>query len=180
MPARYDPGPAVAMTQPYLVTLTRHLSQSGFYFNLTDITPDSFDSFLHVLFPRISNKTRDVIHKLSPPAPGDQTGERERVTDMIGDIQFTCNGQFLATAFSAGAAYRYIFGIGTAVHGSNVPFTFDAPSPTTVLRSRSGRSLPICRLLSPALSPRESPVWHLLDMHSCRCMGPNGRVLCLI
>ena len=102
------------------------VSQGGFYVGPPEsLTGDEFDAFLQTLLPLASNATRDSIRQLYPPATiGDTTGEWERVTDFIGDFLFSCSAQCLARAFSAGVAYRYIFG---AIHGSDVPFTFYWP-----------------------------------------------------
>ena len=45
------------------------------------------------------------------------------MTDFIGDVQFTCNAQFLASAFTKGV-YRYIFSVPPAYHGDDVAYTF--------------------------------------------------------
>lgn len=57
----------------------------------------------------------------------DKLGNWRRVTDFISDVLFTCNAQLLAsTGFSpqGPTTYRYVFGVGSAIHGSDIDFTF--------------------------------------------------------
>jgi carboxylesterase type B len=107
-------------------------SKQGGYFvgDPASVTPDDFESFVDVFLPTANVTTLATLRKLYPPVPDtDKLGNWQRVVDFISDVMFTCNAQFLAstsTMFSSEehAAYRYVFGVGSAVHGSDVPFTF--------------------------------------------------------
>ena len=92
------------------------------------VAPGDFDSFVGVFLPTANQTTLNTLQTLYPPVPEtDKLGNWRRVTDFISDVLFTCNAQFLAsTTFSPQGpmTYRYVFGVGSAIHGSDVDFTF--------------------------------------------------------
>jgi acetylcholinesterase len=53
--------------------------------------------------------------------------EQDRVVQLMSDIIFNCNTNFLGTAFG-NETYNYLFAYDDAYHGYDVPFTFFDPT----------------------------------------------------
>lgn len=119
------------------------LLQGGFFVGGPEtISPGDFDSFVNVFLPTASQATINALYRLYPPVPADdKLGNWLRLTDFIGDVLFNCNAEFLASTRFAPAlekqdtgdeknvpatvkTYRYVFAVGSAIHGSDVDFTF--------------------------------------------------------
>lgn len=128
--------------------------QQGAFFvgDPASVTPNDFDSFVDVFLPTANATTLAALQTLYPPVPHtDKLGTWQRVVDFTSDVMFTCNAQFLASSLSEQSkTYRYVFSVGSAVHGSDVAFTFyTGENNTTSTTSKAKQDFDISGIVSP-------------------------------
>jgi len=102
-------------------------SQGGIYVP-ANITDAEFPTFIGTQY----SPNATIIAKIAAAYPGDGTGAGayRRAVEAVGDMVFNCNGYWLARAFSSDeepghSARRYMFNLGAAIHGSDLPYTWN-------------------------------------------------------
>lgn len=102
-------------------------AQGGAYVP-TNITDAGLSTFISSQY----SPNATIIGKILATYPGDGTaaGAYRRAVEALGDLIFNCNGYWLARAFSAEeeaghSSRRYMFNLGSAIHGSDLPYTWN-------------------------------------------------------
>ncbi|KAA8905480.1 Alpha/Beta hydrolase protein [Sphaerosporella brunnea] len=100
----------------------------GGYYVPTTVTDAQFPLLIASQFT--TNQT--IIQRLLAEYPSDGTPESgyKRAVAAVGDLAFNCNGYWVARAFSeekdtGHSARRYMFNLGSAIHSSDLTYTFD-------------------------------------------------------
>ncbi|KAI5846928.1 Alpha/Beta hydrolase protein [Tricharina praecox] len=101
----------------------------------TNITNAQFPTFIGMQYS--PNATIIGMIAEAYPSDGSITGAYRRAVEAVGDLIFNCNGYWLARAFSAEeeaghSSRRYMFNIGPAIHGSDLPYTWNQGGVYTV------------------------------------------------
>lgn len=105
-----------------------HNSMEGPYFTPPSIEADSdVAAQLRYVLPYAPQKTIDYVTTVLYPTVFDgtypYTSHFERASFIASEIIFTCNTNYLSTAF-ANKTYSYLFAVAPGFHGQDVPFTF--------------------------------------------------------
>lgn len=117
-----------------LAILNSHVADEGLTDTPYDLTNETeVRSELKLVFPGISDEVQDYLERLYPQVYNDSYGYKDSISRaalVISEFAFSCNTNYLARAYN-NHTYAYLFSVFPALHGFDVPYTFNVDEPPT-------------------------------------------------